>query len=91
MLFRSKMSSKIIIYTKDNCPHCVNAKKLMAHHRKAYQEMKIGGDLTREDFISIFPNVKTVPHIIIDGEQIGGYDKLNEWLNTDAGKLFLAE
>ena len=85
------MSSKIIIYTKDNCPHCVNAKKLMTHHGKDYQEMKIGGDLTREDFISIFPNVKTVPHIIIDGEQIGGYDKLNEWLNTDAGRLFLAE
>ena len=28
------------------------------------------------------PNVKTVPQIWIDGNHIGGYDKLKEWLNN---------
>ena len=85
------MQSKVIIYTKDNCIYCVQAKQLLASNSKQYQEMKIGSDLTREDFISVFPNVKTVPHIIINGEQIGGFDKLNEWLATDDGRNFLAE
>ena len=85
------MPSNTVIYTKDNCPHCVNAKKLLNSKKKTYQEMKIGEDLSREDFISIFPNVKTVPHIIINGDEIGGFDKLNEWLGTDAGRSYLAE
>ena len=85
------MHNNVIIYTKDNCPYCVQAKQLLTAKNKSYQEMKIGSDLTREDFISLFPNVKTVPHIIINGDEIGGFDKLNEWLRTDAGRVFLAE
>ena len=46
--------------------------------------------MTREDFVSLFPNIKSVPHIIIDGVQIGGYDKLQEWV-TDQGRTFLTE
>ena len=85
------MSNKVIIYTKDNCPYCVRAKTLLNAKNKQYQEMKIGEDLTREDFISLFPNVKTVPHIIINGDEIGGFDKLTEWFTTDAGRSFLEE
>ena len=85
------MQNNVVVYTKDNCPYCVQAKNLLTNKNVSYTEMKIGVDLTREDFISIFPNVKTVPHIIINGEQIGGFDKLNEWLGTDAGRNFLAE
>lgn len=85
------MQNNVIIYTKDNCTYCNQAKILLSNLYKQYHEMKIGSDLTREDFISVFPNVKTVPHIIINGEQIGGYDKLTEWLATDAGRKFLAE
>jgi glutaredoxin len=58
---------------------------------KVYKEISIGRDIRRDDFISLFPKVKTVPHIIINGDEIGGFDKLTEWLNTDAGRNFLAE
>ena len=85
------MSVKAIIYTKDNCPYCVQAKRLLEEKGKEYIETNIGRDIRREDFISLFPSVKTVPHIIIDGEQIGGFDKLTEWLNTPAGRHYLAE
>lgn len=85
------MPTNTIIYTKDNCPFCVQAKRLLQQKDKSYTEVNIGQDITREDFISLFPNVKSVPHIIIDGEQIGGFDKLTEWLNTDAGRSYLAE
>jgi glutaredoxin 3 len=85
------MPANIIIYTKDNCPYCVSAKQLLETYGKEYIETKVGVDIRRDDFISLFPNVKTVPHIIINGEQIGGFDKLTEWLNTTAGRIFLAE
>lgn len=80
-----------IIYTKDNCPYCVSAKQLLEENGKEYIETNVGRDIRRDDFISLFPNVKTVPHIIINGEQIGGFDKLTEWLITPRGRSFLAE
>ena len=85
------MQNNVIIYTKDNCSHCINTKNFLQQHQKTFTEVNIGTDITREDFISIFPNVKSVPHIIINGEQIGGFDKLTEWLGTDTGLSFLAE
>ena len=82
--------SKIILYTKDNCTYCNQAKNLLHYKGKSFTEVKIGVDMTREDFVSLFPNIKSVPHIIIDGVQIGGYDKLQEWV-TDQGRTFLTE
>lgn len=84
------MRYKNIIYTKDNCPFCVQAKSFFSSRGETYQEMKIGQDLTREEFMEIFPNVRTVPFIIIDGEHVGGYDKLTEWYNRPS-QQFLAE
>jgi glutaredoxin len=52
--------------------------------------MKIGAELTREEFMEIFPNVRTVPFIIIDGEEVGGYDRLVEYYNRPE-QHFLAE
>lgn len=82
--------NKVIIYTKDNCPYCVQAKNLFNTKGQHYEEMKIGVDLTREEFISIFPDVKTVPFIIIDGEKVGGYDRLVEYYARPE-QHFLAE
>ena len=82
--------NKVIIYTKDNCQYCVQAKNLFNVKGQAYQEMKIGDDLTREEFINIFPDVKTVPFIIIDGEKVGGYDRLVEYYARPE-QHFLAE
>jgi len=84
------MKHRVVIYTKDNCPYCVHAKKLFSEKNESYQEMKIGVDLTREEFLEIFPDVRTVPFIIIDEERIGGYDRLIEYYNRPE-QHFLAE
>jgi glutaredoxin 3 len=84
------MRHRNIIYTKDNCPYCVQAKNLFSLKGETYQEMKIGVDLTREEFMEIFPDVKTVPFIIIDEERVGGYDRLVEYYNRPEQQL-LAE
>lgn len=84
------MSKHVVVYTKDNCGYCVMAKQYLQSKKIHYHEMKIGSDLTREEFVSIFPEVKTMPFIIIDGEKVGGYDKLQEWAQRPE-QQFLAE
>ena len=82
---------RIIIYTKENCPYCVKAKTLLKIKGLEFNEVYLGVDMQREDFIAMFPEQKTVPLIIIDGVKIGGYDKLTEWFDNGGGKQYLAE
>lgn len=70
----------ITVYTKDNCPHCVKAKALLKSHELEYTETVIGKDVSREDFLEIFPEARTVPQIIMDGELIGGFEELSKKL-----------
>lgn len=69
-----------VVYTKDNCPYCVKAKALLKSYGIAYAETVIGKDITREEFLDIFPTAKTVPQIILDGERIGGYSEVQTYL-----------
>lgn len=67
---------KVVIYTKPDCTYCGRAKKLLSIQGIPYQEIVIGTDVTREEFLELIPNAKTVPQIIIDNELIGGYNQL---------------
>lgn len=78
----NQMTNKIIIYTKPSCQYCVRAKTLLEKKGLQYAEVGIGSDLTKEEFLGVFPEVRSVPFILIDGVKIGGYDKLIEWLGT---------
>lgn len=73
---------KALIYTKTNCAYCVKAKTLFGIRGIEYTESVIGEDILREDFMSLFPEQKTVPLIIIDNEKVGGYDDLVKWLDS---------
>lgn len=71
---------KAIVYTKDNCPYCTQAKNLLTLKEIPYTEVGIGSDITREDFISLFPDQKSVPLILIDEVKVGGYNDLVNYL-----------
>lgn len=68
----------IDIYSKVGCTWCKAAKDLLDVNNIEYNEYVIGRDLTREEFLEKFPDAKTVPHILVDNNVIGGYDKLLE-------------
>jgi glutaredoxin len=51
------------VYTKENCPACVTLKASLVKSGEAFQEVKIGRDITREEFMSKFPTVRTVPYV----------------------------
>jgi len=74
---------KVEIYTKDFCIWCDRAKDLLNSHSIDFNEIDISDDDTRTKFYeNIGNNVKTVPQIFIDGERIGGYQDLREWLDA---------
>ena len=60
------------IYTKDNCPACVQLKQKLKREGHDFEEIVIGKDITREDFIVAFPGVKSVPYTVENTE--GGSD-----------------
>ena len=70
----------MIVYSKPNCPYCQKAKALLNNKEVSYNEIIIGKDIEREEFINTFPNVRTVPFITHgDGNHIGGYNELEKY------------
>jgi len=73
--------SQIILYSKDNCGYCVKAKSLLNNLGLTYTEKKIENFLTTEAlFEEIGKQVRSMPQIKINGELIGGYNQLIEYL-----------
>ena len=54
------------VYTKDTCPACVTLKASLVKAGEAFQEIKIGRDITREEFMSKYPTVRTLPYVVDD-------------------------
>lgn len=71
----------IAVYTKTGCSSCVKAKNLLNNRSLSYDEVEIGKDILREEFMSLFPGVMAAPFIIIDGVKVGGYEQLERYLN----------
>jgi len=65
-----------IIWSRDNCPYCIQAKTLLEQKGIEYEERKIGEGYTREDLLEVAPRARTVPQIFLDGELIGGFTEL---------------
>lgn len=73
-----------IIWSKDNCTYCVQAKKLLEQKGIRFEERKIGDGYTKEDLLESVPNARTVPQIFLDGELIGGFTELRAKLLAEA-------
>lgn len=72
----------VLMYTKRNCSFCDKAKMLLNIKGVSYTESVIGEDILREDFMATFPNVLSVPFILIDGTKVGGYEQLREYFDN---------
>lgn len=66
----------ITIYTKKDCIYCNRAKHLLNTLNLEYDELILDRDFTREELKEKFPEARTFPQIVIDGNNIGGYDQL---------------
>jgi glutaredoxin len=73
--------AQIILYSKNNCGYCVKAKNLLKNLGLEYTEKKFEDFSDMEKlFEDIGKSVKSMPQIKINGELIGGYNQLIEYL-----------
>jgi glutaredoxin 3 len=67
----------LTVYSKNNCPFCVQAKNLLRLKGVDYTEVKIDEDASAKDFI-LAEGHRTVPQCYKDGRLLveGGYQGL---------------
>ena len=68
----------IHIYSKPDCPWCEKAKLFMQKHKIEFTEYIMGRDITREEILEQFPQIKTMPIILDDNRLMGGFKNLVE-------------
>ncbi|MCI0566991.1 MAG: glutaredoxin 3, partial [Acidobacteria bacterium] len=69
---------EVVIYTKDLCPYCDSAKRLLDSKGIAYREIPVTGDRAAEEEMIRRSGRTTAPQIFIDGQGIGGSDELHD-------------
>ena len=72
--------TKAVVWSKNSCPFCVQAKSLLALKGIEFEERNIQGTWTKEDLLKVVPDARTLPQIFIDGKHIGGFAELKKKL-----------
>lgn len=69
-----------IVWSKDNCPYCDQAKALLTLKGITFTEKKIGHGYTKEQLLEAVPSARSVPQIFINESLVGGFTELNKYL-----------
>ena len=71
---------KAIVWSKDQCPYCVQAKALLESKGIEYEERNVSQDWTKEQLLEAVPTARTLPQIFLDQEHVGGFNELRKKL-----------
>lgn len=71
---------KAIVWSKDSCPFCVQAKALLEARGIEYEERNVSKDWTKEQLLEVVPTARTLPQIFLDDNYIGGFTELRKHL-----------
>ena len=71
---------RAIVWSKNACPFCDQAKKLLKLKGIEFEERNISTDWTREQLLEAVPDARTVPQIFLDQQLIGGFTELRKHL-----------
>ena len=74
--------TKAIVWSKDQCPYCVQAKALLESRGIEYEERNINDGWDKEDLLAAVPGARTVPQIFLDEQLIGGFTELRKHFDT---------
>lgn len=69
----------VTVFTRKGCPFCAKAKGMLHDAGIEFEELLMGRDYTDRTLRAV-AGTTSVPQIFIDGDEIGGSDKLEEWL-----------
>lgn len=71
---------RFIIYGKEDCQYCENAKNLLSEKGYEFTYSELGKDYTKEELLELAPSAKTYPQIWVDSgmitEYVGGFTEL---------------
>lgn len=70
---------KAIVWSKNQCPYCDQAKNLLKMKGIEYEERNINNGWDREDLLSAVPGARTVPQIFLEDKLIGGFQELKRY------------
>ena len=70
----------IYIWGKPACPSCTKAKALCEQRGYEFEYRELGKDFDRDEVLSEFPEARTFPQIVVNGEKIGGYEQFTKYI-----------
>jgi glutaredoxin 3 len=76
---------KVTVYTKQNCPYCVRAKRLLEKKGVAYEEIAVEGNDDLRRWLVEKTGQMTVPQVFAGEKPLGGFSDVDA-LDRD-GKL----
>ena len=75
---------KAIVWSKNQCPYCDQAKALLKLKGIEFEERNINNGWDREDLLAAVPTARTVPQIFLGEEYVGGFTELKKKLTESA-------
>ena len=73
--------TKAIVWSKNNCPFCVQAKNLLKLKNIEFEERNVSTNWTKEQLLEAVPTARTLPQIFLDDNYIGGFTELRRHLS----------
>ena len=72
---------KAIVWSKDDCPYCVQSKNLLQSKGIEFEERNITqGTWTKEQLLEVVPNARSLPQVFLDEKLVGGFNELRKHL-----------
>lgn len=63
---------KVQFYSIPGCTYCKKLKLLLQRAKLDYIETIVGRDISKEEYLSLYPKHQSFPFVIIDDKEIGG-------------------
>jgi glutaredoxin 3 len=72
---------RAIVWSKDSCTFCVQAKALLESKGIEFEERNITqGTWSKEQLLEAVPTARTLPQIFVDDAYVGGFTELRKHL-----------
>ena len=72
--------TKAVVWSKDSCPFCLQAKALLESNGIEFEERNVSKDWTKDQLLAAVPNARTLPQIFLDDKLVGGFNELRKHL-----------
>ena len=78
------VTEPVKVYTRNDppCNWCTKAKNMLSYYGISYENVIIGEDIKRSEFMEKFPEIYSVPAIFFGEKYIGGYKELEQKIWT---------